>query len=143
MTTILLIHLAATWFMVGLIWLIQIVHYPLFAAVGPDGFAAYAERHRRRISPVVIAPMLVELVTGGILLKQRPDGVDAWPVWTGAVLIAVVWLTTAFVSAPLHGRLAAAFDPALGRRLVATNWIRTVAWSIRGVLTVVMVGMAS
>ena len=30
---LLLVHLAATWFLAGLIWVIQLVHYPLFAAV--------------------------------------------------------------------------------------------------------------
>jgi hypothetical protein len=38
------IHLAATWFMVGLIWVIQIVHYPLFTSVGSDSFAEYERR---------------------------------------------------------------------------------------------------
>lgn len=140
-TTVLLIHVAATWFMVGLIWLIQTVHYPLFAAVGADGFAAYAERHRRRILPVVAVPMLVELLTGGILLVERPDGVDAWTVWAGALLIVVVWFATAFISSPLHAKLATAFDPTAGTRLVTTNWIRTIAWTLRGVLTLIMVGM--
>lgn len=142
-TTLLLVHVAATWFMVGLIWLIQLVHYPLFAAVGSGGFVAYAEGHRRRITPVVVVPMLVELVTGGILLVARPEEIASWLVWLGAALIGVVWLVTASVSSPLHGRLAPAFDPVLGRRLVATNWVRTAAWSVRGVLTLVMAGMAS
>ncbi len=139
--TVLLIHVAATWFLVGLIWLIQTVHYPLFAAVGTDGFAAYAERHRRRILPVVAVPMLVELLTGGILLVERPDGIDAWTVWAGGLLIAVVWFATAFISSPLHVKLATAFDSMAGTRLLTTNWIRTIAWTLRGVLTLIMVGM--
>jgi len=142
-TTILLVHVAATWFMVGLIWLIQLVHYPLFAAVGPAAFAGYAERHRRRILPVVAVPMLIELATGSLLLVARPEGVDAWIVWAGAGLIAVVWVVTAFVSSPLHGKLAPAFDPAFAARLVATNWVRTIAWSVRGVLTLIMAGMTT
>ena len=34
---ILLSNVAATLYMVGLIWCIQIVHYPLFAQVGKEG----------------------------------------------------------------------------------------------------------
>jgi hypothetical protein len=33
---VLLANLAATFFMVGLIWFVQIVHYPLFGQVGRD-----------------------------------------------------------------------------------------------------------
>lgn len=31
---LLLVHAAATWAMVGLVWFVQVVHYPLFAQVG-------------------------------------------------------------------------------------------------------------
>ena len=44
-TLVLVLHVAATMFMVGLIWLVQIVHYPLFAHVGADTFLAYHQRH--------------------------------------------------------------------------------------------------
>jgi hypothetical protein len=32
---------------------------------------------------------------------------------------------------PCHRTLERGFDPAVARRLVATNWIRTVCWSLR------------
>lgn len=41
-------HLFATAAMVGLIWFVQVVHYPLFASVGADGFTDYETAHRRR-----------------------------------------------------------------------------------------------
>jgi hypothetical protein len=40
-TLVLVLHLATTLLMVGLIWLVQIVYYPLFARVGDSSFAAY------------------------------------------------------------------------------------------------------
>ncbi len=52
--------------------------------------------------------------------------------------MALAYGVTAFVSAPLHGRLADRFDPVLHKRLVDTNWIRTAAWSGRAVLLVVI-----
>jgi hypothetical protein len=42
---ILFVHLAATLFMVGVIWLMQVVHYPLFARIGQEGFALYSRAH--------------------------------------------------------------------------------------------------
>ena len=35
---------------------------------------------------------------------------------------------------PLHDRLCVAFDAELHRRLVLSNWIRTVLWTFRSVL---------
>ncbi len=141
MTALLLAHAAATLWMTGLIWFVQVVHYPLFGAVGGGGFPAYQRRHMNRTGWVVVPPMLLELVTGLALLWARPVGVHAWQPWTGVVLLALIWTSTALVQARLHRRLAGGFDPALHRRLVATNWVRTTAWSLRTVLVLAMLGV--
>lgn len=135
---ILLVHAAATWFMVGLIWLVQVVHYPLFAGVGEEGFAAYAADHSRRITRVVGPVMLLELGTGVLLLARRPADVGwGWPL-AGLALLGVVWASTAFLQVPRHTELGAGFDAAAWRALVATNWVRTVAWSLRGLVVLVL-----
>jgi ABC-type uncharacterized transport system permease subunit len=56
--------------------------------------------------------------------------------WAGAGIEAVAIGTTMFVSAPLHERLNAHFDQATLDRLVATNWIRTVAWTCRAAVAI-------
>jgi hypothetical protein len=38
----------------------------------------------------------------------------------------------------MHHRLERGFDPAAYRQLVRGNWIRTIAWSLRGLLAVQM-----
>ena len=57
---ILLLQAAATLPMVGLIWFVQIVHYPLFGEVGHDRFADYERNHQNRTTLVVAPLMLVE-----------------------------------------------------------------------------------
>ena len=52
---LLLIHAGATLYMTGLIWFVQVVHYPLMARVGEDGFAEY-EKHHQRLTTWVVAP---------------------------------------------------------------------------------------
>jgi hypothetical protein len=44
-------------------------------------------------------------------------------------LVGIAWASTAFVQVPLHGTLARGFDEDAHARLVATNWVRTIAWS--------------
>jgi uncharacterized membrane protein len=121
--------LVSSWFMAGLIWIVQVVHYPLFGRVGRDGFAAYESAHARLITPIVGPAMLVELVSSLALLAARPRGMPAWAAWAGVALVGIAWASTAFVQVPLHGTLARGFDEDAHARLVATNWVRTIAWS--------------
>lgn len=131
---LLLTHFAATWFLVGLIWTIQVVHYPLFARVGPDLFPGYQSSHSTLITIVVGPLMLLELLTGFFLLLTPPAPFPAWIWWVGMGLIGAIWLTTTFVSVPLHGRLSGGFEAKAYTALVGTNWIRTLAWTLRGLL---------
>ena len=129
--TLLLAHCAATWALIGLIWNVQLVQYPAFLLVGATEFARYHEAHCRRITWIVGPLMGIELLTGAALWWERPAGFTDLLAAGGLVLIAVNWLATAFVAVPLHGR-ASGRDEAVRRALVRTNWIRTVAWTLRG-----------
>ncbi|MBU6281126.1 hypothetical protein KGQ64_02710 [bacterium] len=131
---VLAIQVASTLFMAGVIAVVQVVHYPLFARVGAAAFAAYEIEHRTRISLVVMLPMLVELATAAWIALQPPPSVPPWSAWLGLALLAVVWLSTFFLQVPLHDRLSRGFDPAAIDALVRGNAIRTVAWMLRAAL---------
>jgi len=134
-----LLHAAVTWFLAGLIWFVQVVHYPLFGRVGREGYAVYQREHERRTSLVVVAPMLVELATA-ILLAVRPPAVPQAELVTraGLGLLAVVWASTFLLQVPEHRRLEGGFDAAAHRQLVTTNWVRTAAWTARAVLAALL-----
>lgn len=121
-------HLVATLFMVGVIWFVQVVHYPLMRSQS----ASYCSEHVRRTGWLLPPVMLVEMATAFILAFQ----IASWPYLAGVASLAAIWLSTWFVQVPCHHRLVIAFDADTHRRLVTTNWIRTVLWSIRGALTV-------
>ena len=74
--------------------------------------------------------MVLELATAVWLVLDRPAVFPLWAVVAGVVLVGVIWASTAFVQVPLHARLAV-FDPDAQARLVATNWVRTAAWTLR------------
>ena len=131
----LLLNFSSTWSMIGLIWLIQIVHYPLFTRVGAEGFKKYAEDHQRLISYLVLPLMLVELGTAVILWKTRPAEISQGPVTAGIFLLLVIWGSTFLIQVPQHRRLLTGYDADVCRHLVRWNWIRTVAWSARGLLS--------
>jgi len=138
----LIAHLGGTALMVGFIWTIQLLSYPMMAAVPADDFPAYEAAHTRRVTHTlaVIAPLEVATAAGVALF------VDAVPNWLSigaGALLAAIWVSTGLFYAPLHGRLSAGFDPALHRRLVTTNWVRTIAWTARGAAAVAMFAVAT
>ncbi len=131
-------HVYGTLSMVGLIWFIQIVHYPMMADVGAESFVEYERIHQTRTTWVVMPLMLTELATAAILLANLNTGSARGLAIAGIVLIAVIWATTFFVSVPMHTKLSQGFDTTAHHRLVSTNWIRTFCWSVRGVLAIMI-----
>lgn len=134
----LVVHAAATWFMVGLIWTIQSVHYPLFSRVGDEGFASYEAEHATRMVRLLAFPAAVEVVTGAALVWWRPSGVGLPIVLISGSLLAAVWITTALVQVAQHRRLHEGKDQQSIDRLVRTNRVRTALWTVRGVLVAAM-----
>ena len=67
-----LLNVLSTLFMTGLIWFVQVVHYPLFNGVGLADFADYEKRHSDLTTYIVIVPMFAELISAALLVWQRP-----------------------------------------------------------------------
>jgi hypothetical protein len=134
----LLVHAACSFMMVGVIWTVQLVHYPLFLAVGRDHWARYHARHVQTIGFIVGPLMTAELFSGALLAFRLPESLAPWAIWLNLALIVTVWASTAFLQMPLHQQLAKRFDSRAVRNLVATNWLRTAAWSAHGLLVVLL-----
>jgi hypothetical protein len=132
------INLGSTLYLLGLIWCIQVVHYPLMNRVDSDRFCEFHRQHGLRITLVVVAPMLVELASAAVLAVWVPKGVDSVLPAIGLVLVVVIWISTFAIQVPLHRRLACGFDTIAHRRLVNSNWLRTAAWSLRAVVVLVI-----
>jgi hypothetical protein len=130
--SILLVQLATTLPLVGLIWFVQVVAYPLFARVAAADFPAYHEAHLRLITYVVGPLMLGELIGAMAWLLWPLDDVPRAVAWVGAALAVIAWVATMFVSVPQHNILARGFDARACDALIVTNWIRTAAWTVRG-----------
>lgn len=75
MNGILLAYAMSTFFMVRLIWFVQIVHYPLMDRVSEGSSPQYETAHCRLTSWVVGPPMLVE-VTTALMLSGYPLPVE-------------------------------------------------------------------
>jgi len=127
-------HVTATLAMTGVLWFVQLVHYPLLGRVAPEGFAAFEREAVRRTTWVVGPLMLVEVGTGLALLLARPVWLPLSALWLDLGLIALNVAPTALVQVPLHTRLERGLDADAHRRLVRTNWLRTACWTLRAAL---------
>lgn len=127
-TYILVIHALVCAFMTGLIWLIQLVHYPSFQFVNKQNFLEFHSFHSTRITWIVGPMMLLELITAAyLLMTAEAKGI----LILNLVLLIMIWLSTAFLSVPLHNQLASGFNSEIIQKLVVTNWPRTVLWTLR------------
>ena len=137
----LLVQIAATLVMCGIIWFVQIVHYPLFRLVGSNTFVTYENEHARRTTWIVAPIMVTELLTALILAWMPPAGVPQELAILGVPLVALAWLSTAMLQVPRHRQLQLRFDLSAHQALVKTNWLRTVAWTLRAVVLIAMLAL--
>ena len=125
----LILHLIATSVMVGVIWVIQLVHYPSFHFVELKQYTTFQRFHMARISYVVIPAMLTELFTL-ILIVISMDQIDTL-VLASAVLLIFIWLMTAVFFSGVHQKLTLGYDQTVVDKLVKLNWGRTLLWTLR------------
>lgn len=130
--TAIVAHGAVTWFLVGLIWIVQRVHYPSMHYVEPDRFAVFEKMHCDRIGQIVAPMMIFEGAIAAGLMFLAPNSMALALSVIGAVLAAIIWWSTFFIQVPLHNHLQRGRNTDTINRLIATNWIRTIAWSARG-----------
>ncbi|MDJ0721891.1 MAG: hypothetical protein QNJ04_09680 [Desulfobacterales bacterium] len=135
------LNLAVSWGLTILIWLVQLIIYPGFHCIPPADFIHYHRWYAFRISVVVMPLMLAELF---LLLGWWLGGADGYSAYLASLAVGIVWLSTFGLQVPIHKRLQAGKRDALIKQLVATNWIRTAAWSAKAVIvTVAIVRSAS
>ncbi len=132
------VHFAATGFMVGLIWTIHIVHYPLFALVN-EPYRPFQEAHMSRITGLLVVPWGAETLASIALLLVAGAGLQRNLAIAGLVLLVVIVLVTGLGAAPIHGQLVDSFDADLHQRLMRVDLVRSLLWTVRLVLAAWMV----
>ena len=138
MEAVLLANTASTFFMVGLAWFVDVVHYPLFDAVGNDRFPGYHEQHSRRTTWVVLPVMSIELITSIALAIEPPGDVSRMLALVGAALAIATWALTLGAAVPAHRALGLGFTGARLDRLRRADLIRALTWTAHGAVVIAM-----
>lgn len=130
-------HFGACVALAGVIWLVQLVHYPAFRFIHPEHFGVFHRFHSVQITYLVAPLMAIELITAIALLVMAPQqGIS----YFNFASVLALWLVTFFVSVPLHRTLAHSYSLDVINKLIVTNWWRTALWSVR--VVALMVGCA-
>lgn len=108
-----------------LIWLVQLIIYPSLSYLNEAAFIRWHARYFLRIcciaSPLILTQAAIELV-------KLPAGTGE-PV--RLLLLTVIWAVTALFSLPCHFQLhRQGKRTAVISRLIQTNWLRTVCWTL-------------
>ncbi len=125
-----IINLIVTWFLVGLIWIIQVVHYPTFLLFEKSDFLKFHHFHTKSITWIVGPMMAAELILGGWLTWQNAFEMNYLIPF---LLLIGIWASTLLVQIPLHTKLADDQNESNIRKLISTNWIRTILWTLKGI----------
>ncbi|RME67629.1 MAG: hypothetical protein D6781_12835 [Verrucomicrobia bacterium] len=131
---LLAINLALAGFMTGVIWFVQIVHYPLMHEVLEPAFRGYENEHVRKARHFLGPIMALELAASIALVALRPVWIAPAIAWGLLLLLLLIWASTFLIQGPCHKTLLNGFKPSTHSRLVTTNWIRTALWSLRTVI---------
>ena len=123
------IHIVSTSIMVGVIWIMQLVHYPSFNFINIEDYKSFQEFHMKRISVIVIPAMTIELISGILIF---------WIYQTNNIFFNVslfclffIWFLTAILFSKMHQKVTLGDQISIITKLVNLNWLRTISWTFR------------
>ena len=122
-------NLSITILMLGIIWFVQLVHYPLFPKADLNNFKNFHSEHTKRISWIVAPLLISEGLVSTVLFVKMPSIIT----FIGLSILIFIWISTFFIQVPIHNKLNKEFDVKLFYKLLKSNWIRTIGWSLRSV----------
>ena len=113
--------------LVAIIWIIQVLHYPTFRFIDPNKELEFHKFHTFSISPLVAPLMVAELILVSLGLYLDFTYLTIAQI----VLVILIWLSTFLIQVPIHQKLSNDYKRELVHRLIKTNWIRTICWTVK------------
>ena len=99
-------------------------------------FPEYHNFHSMRISILAMPLMFIEMVTSIMLFYQNFSNAFHIIFFSNLIIVILIWFSTFLIQVPLHNSLSKEKDIEKLSRLVHTNWIRTILWTVRSALMI-------
>jgi len=126
------VHFLSTSLMVGIIWVIQLLHYPAFNFIKESDYVEFQHFHMQRISFIVVPVMILELFSAFMLVYYLRSNL----LILCLIILLFIWLITFVFFTKLHQSLLDGYDKKIVDKLVKINWSRTVLWSLRLIILI-------
>lgn len=119
--------------MTGIIWIIQLVHYPSFQYIESGEWETFHKFHTSRMG-LIVGPLMVLELAGGIYLFYINDAM-------GFILATniLIWMSTFLIQVPIHHKLSTKYLSEQSKSLTRTNWIRTVLWTLKTIVLLCLI----
>lgn len=112
----------------GVIDSFALYHSWLF--VGHDEFAVVHQQSGQRILLFFVLPTLILTVITILMFWHRPAIIPKKLIWFGLGCQMVSWISSALIQIPIQLQLDNGKDLDLLNKLIATDWIRIIAWIV-------------
>ena len=113
--------------LVVLIWMVQLLIYPSFLYYSREELHRWHFKYTFRIGSIVIPLMLIQVFVYGTQLMSNQQMFEIG----GALIVILIWIITLFRFVPMHNSIMNKnYEEGLLKRLISTNWIRTMLWTI-------------
>jgi hypothetical protein len=129
--------IALIFWVLGQIWLAQLVVYPLFARVGEREYTGYHRFYSQRIPWPAIVPGFASFVAPIPLALFGPT-VPAWMTVMNIAAGLGSALVTIGLEIPRHSRSEKGKDAAVIDELIRYNWPRTLCITVQALVTFLM-----
>ena len=132
-------HFISTSIMVGVIWIIQLVHYPTFLYIDKQKYFNFQKFHMSKVSYLVMPTMTVELISGIYMLLDSENLIENNLFLLAFSFLILNWVITGLVFVKIHNSLLIEYKMQTILLLVKLNWIRTILWSLRLIFLTVII----
>lgn len=138
-TFIFVLFIGLALYNVGYMFNSQLQHFALYPYLNPNGFTNYMQHNNKFALVPAVIPGFLTMLVAILLIWFKPVYVSNNFVYLSIALNLIVIVSTFIWQKALHVQLAeTGFDIAKIKLLLTTNWIRTVAYAIQGIVVLIL-----
>ncbi len=116
---------------------LQIQHYGIYHYVGKDNFKNYMSANNKSAFIPAVLPDMLMLILSIVLMFSRPAFMTSVEAILSLALNIVAFISTFKWQRKLQSDMAeTGYDEKKINLLLSTNWIRTIAFILLGILTI-------
>lgn len=135
---LLYIHAFATWVMIGLVFFVQVVYYPLYKRL-KGKLTVYDEDDIKHMGFLVAPVYFFEFISAIVLVFYKYSDL-VYKILSGVnlLLLISIWIVSYILQVRRFGERTVLFLDKMHNFLLTSNWYRTGVWLLRGFIVLAM-----